>query len=233
MPATIVAVGIDDRTSQLLTTTGHSVERPSYSERSIFERLVSAPADALILGSRTDLDGDFVQSLREERVDTPAIKILPGSRKTWRWAHECARFLDSGGDDVIAAPAHPEEVAASIRTVCRRSRKEPDRIVQFKSQRISLEVNLTKSHAFINGTRWAATAYEWLLLSALASATSPLTRKDLCERLGWTEDNSFEVRMSRLRKHLGPDILPRAKVGQPSMFAPAEKRGYQLLGRVH
>lgn len=222
---TIVAVGIDEPTAQHLITTGHALENPGPSAEALFVRMAAAPADALILGNHTDLNGNFVRLLRAEEIGTPAIRIANGPRNG-DWSEACIEFLDAGGDDVLVGPPYPEEVGASIRAVCRRAHIEPDHIERFELEESILEVNLTKHRIFVNNERVAATAYETMLLFALAASRGPVLRSYLDEHLHWAEieSNSVEVLVCRLRKHLG-NAAP--------LLNTVRGVGYELLGRVH
>lgn len=221
---TIVAVGIDEPTAQHLITTGHALENPGPSAEALFGRMVAAPADALILGNQTSIDGSFVERIRAHKIDTPAIRIADGPRDEY-WSHACAHFLDCGGDDVIVGPANPEEVACSIRTVCRRM--QPDHVERFAGEEITIEVNLTKKRITVNGRSLVATPYEMALLFVLASISGAVSRATLCKNVwGWHEFNQecIDVFVCRLRKHLGH--------GAP-LLGTVRGVGYELLGRVH
>lgn len=230
---TIVAVGIDDSTAQHLITIGHALENPGPNAEVLFGRMVAAPADALILGNHTDLDGNLVERLRAHRIDTPAIRIANGPRDE-DWSKACAQFLDCGGDDVIVGPPHPEEVAASIRAVCRRAHPEPDHIVRFGNSRLSLEVNVTKGCVTLNKKLLPITGAQKRVLFELATALRPMSCGELYEKLhgGKTKSNSIQVLVSRLRKQLGRKLLPVVRAGAVPWEADREKRGYMLLGRV-
>lgn len=221
---TLVAVGIDKPTAQHLTTTGYTLENPGTDADVLFGRMVAAPADALILGNHTDLDGEFVERIRAHRIDTPAIRIANGPRNKG-WSEACVKFLDGGGDDVIVGPPHPEEVEATVRSVCRRAR--PDYIERFIGEEVILEVNLTKHRININGTSFAATSSEMAVLFILASMSGAVSRTDLCNNVwDWHEftQASVDVFICRLRKKL--------EKAAP-LLATHRGVGYELVGRVH
>lgn len=229
MPTTVVAVGIDNRTAQLLTTQGYALENSDFDESSLYRRLsapkdVAAPADAFILGSRTEMDADYVKYLRKEKVDTPAIRIVgPNTEKPWEG---CESFLNNGGDAFLV-DRHPEETAAVVRAVCRRTQPEPDRIERFESPGACIEVNLTKWRIAVNHKRFITPGLEAKLLFILASASGCVSYDAIQEELHGVEErtnNSIEVFACRLRKKMGKAAC---------LFETRRGIGYELIGRVH
>jgi DNA-binding response OmpR family regulator len=221
----IVAVGIDDRTTQLLTSEGYVLESPRTEYSDSLQNHVKN-SGALIIGSGSNIGGKFIESLRRSEINTPAIRII-NKKRDEHWSLESADFLDCGGDDVILGqPTEPEEVLLSLQRVCKRAQPEPDHLERFEGPKINLEVNLTKGRARVGDIPIDATGYEMEILFLLASTTKEVSRDNFYEKLHGCapHGNSLEVHICRLRKHLGEAAF---------LLHTHRGLGYELLGRVH
>ena len=109
-----------------------------------------------------DLDGiEVMRQLRERRPVPVILLTAKGSTA------DKAKGLDLGADDYIAKPFHPDELAARVRAVIRRSGgAEPGAgVIRFDDVEIDLERRMvTRNAALVQLSRT-----EWLLLQHLAA----------------------------------------------------------------
>lgn len=117
------------------------------------------------------------------------------------------RGLELGADDYIVKPFSPEEVAARIRVVLRRSvAQHTDRVVRAGG----IEIDLTRRLVLRDGAMVALSRTEWQLLQYLAgNAGKAMTLRDLLSNV-WgpefaSDDQYARVWVSRLRHKLERD----------------------------
>ncbi len=149
-------------------------------------------------------DGSGLEWLRARRRRgdaTPALVLTARDR-----LHDRVLGLDTGADDYLVKPFAPEELAARLRAVCRRSAGAADGRLQAHAFTIDLQARA----AVVQGTRVDLTAREWALLEALALRNGRIVSKSELERLvhdGEVASNALEVHVSSLRRKLGPDAI--------------------------
>jgi two-component system OmpR family response regulator len=102
---------------------------------------------------------DWLRTRRARGETTPALMLTARDRLTDR-----VNSLDSGADDYLIKPFAPEELAARLRAVCRRSAGAPDARVHCGPVVIDLQLRC----ALRGAQRVDLTAREWALLEALA-----------------------------------------------------------------
>ena len=109
-----------------------------------------------------DLDGiEVMRQLREHRATPVILLTAKGSTA------DKAKGLDLGADDYIAKPFHPDELAARVRAVIRRSMgAQPGAgVIRFDDVEIDLERRMvTRGGELVQLSRT-----EWLLLQHLAA----------------------------------------------------------------
>ena len=162
-----------------------------------------------------DLDGiEVMRQLRERR---PVPVILLTANK--------AKGLDLGADDYVAKPFHPDELAARVRAVIRRtSGATPGQgIVAFDDVEIDLERRMvTRGGELVQLSRT-----EWLLLQHLAAnAGKVVLHTELLTKVWGPEYRDdlqyLRVWVSRVRRKLG------AKPGEPGRIKTFQGIGYLL-----
>jgi two-component system KDP operon response regulator KdpE len=167
-----------------------------------------------------DLDGIEVMRRLRERRPVPVILLTARGSAT-----DKAKGLDLGADDYIAKPFHPDELAARVRAVIRRSAGlQPGAgVIKFDDVEIDLE-RRTVTRA---GELVALSRTEWLLLQHLASnAGKVVLHTELLTKVWGPEYRDdlqyLRVWVSRVRRKLG------AKPGEAGRIRTFQGIGYLL-----
>jgi two-component system KDP operon response regulator KdpE len=136
-----------------------------------------------------------------------------------------AKGLDLGADDYIAKPFHPEELAARIRAVIRRTSDaaQATGIVAFDDIEIDLDRRIVRRA----GTAVAMSRTEWMLLQHLATNAGKIVlHTELLTKIWGPEYGNdlqyLRVWMSRVRRKLG------AEPGQTGRIRTFQGIGYLL-----
>ena len=167
-----------------------------------------------------DIDGiEVMQQLRERRPVAVILLTAKGSTS------DKAKGLDLGADDYVAKPFHPDELAARVRSVIRRSSgATPGQgIVAFDDVAIDLERRIvTRGGQLVQFSRT-----EWLLLQHLAAnAGKVVLHTELLTKVWGPEYRDdlqyLRVWVSRVRRKLG------AEPGEPGRIKTFQGIGYLL-----
>src|SRR3954469_17057185 len=148
-----------------------------------------------------DLDGiEVMRQLRERRPVAVILLTAKGSPA------DKAKGLDLGADDYIAKPFHPDELAARVRAVLRRSSgaSPGSGILAFDDVEIYLERRMVTR----NGELVQLSRTEWLLLQHLAAnAGKVVLHTELLTKVWGPEYRDdlqyLRVWVSRVRRKLG------------------------------
>ena len=167
-----------------------------------------------------DLDGiEVMRQLRERRPVPVILLTAKGSTS------DKAKGLDLGADDYIAKPFHPDELAARVRAVIRRSSGAAPGagIIAFDDVEIDLERRMvTRGGELVQLSRT-----EWLLLQHLAAnAGKVVLHTELLTKVWGPEYRDdlqyLRVWVSRVRRKLG------AKPGEAGRIRTFQGIGYLL-----
>jgi two-component system OmpR family response regulator len=147
---------------------------------------------------------DWVAARRSRGDKTPALMLTARDRLADR-----VRGLDAGLDDYLVKPFAPEELAARLRAVSRRSGAGA---AQSRAAFGTVEVDLAARAAFVVGQRADLTAREWAVLEALVLRAGRIVPKADLEKivLGFESElasNALEVHVSALRRKLGRELI--------------------------
>jgi len=186
-----------------LRAEGHAVDW--FRDLQHAEAARGEPFDAWLLDWQLP-DGsglDWLRARRAKGETTPALMLTARDRLADRIAS-----LDCGADDYMIKPFAPEELAARLRAVCRRTAGAADARVRAGA----VLIDLHSRAAIRDGQRVELTAREWALLEALALRSGRIVLKADLERLvhGFDTEiasNALEVHISSLRKKLGRDLI--------------------------
>jgi len=167
-----------------------------------------------------DLDGiEVMRQLREQRPVPVILLTAKGATA------DKAKGLDLGADDYIAKPFHPDELAARVRAVIRRSSGvEPGAgVLAFDDIEIDLERRMVRR----NGELVQLSRTEWLLLQHLATHPGKVVlHTELLTKVWGPEYRDdlqyLRVWISRVRRKLG------AKPGEPGRIRTFQGIGYLL-----
>ena len=146
---------------------------------------------------------DWLRQRRAQGATTPALMLTARDVLADR-----LRGLDVGADDYLIKPFAPEELAARLRAVCRRSAGSASARVRLGA----VEVDLQARCAWVDGLRAELTAREWAVLEALTLRAGRIVAKAELEQLvlGFDSEvasNALEVHVSSLRRKLGHALV--------------------------
>jgi two-component system KDP operon response regulator KdpE len=167
-----------------------------------------------------DLDGiEVMRQLREHRPVPVILLTAKGSTA------DKTKGLDLGADDYIAKPFHPDELAARVRAVLRRTGGTAPGagVLRFDDVEIDLERRMvTRGGELVQLSRT-----EWLLLQHLAAnAGKVVLHTELLTKVWGPEYRDdlqyLRVWISRVRRKLG------AKAGDPGRIRTFQGIGYLL-----
>jgi two-component system, OmpR family, response regulator len=152
-------------------------------------------------------DGSGVEWLTARRTrgdSTPALLLTARDLVNDRIAG-----LDAGADDYLVKPFAPEELAARLRAVSRRSGAGAAQSCKAFG---AVTIDLAARTASVAETRVELTAREWTVLEALVLRAGRIVSKAELEKLVLGFDsvvasNALEVHISALRRKLGRELI--------------------------
>jgi two-component system KDP operon response regulator KdpE len=167
-----------------------------------------------------ELTGAEVLRRLRERWSTPVIFVTAKDADA-----DKVRGLEFGADDYIVKPFSPDELAARIRAVLRRSvgSKDIDHVVRAGE----IEIDLNRRVVSRNGESVSLTRTEWLLLQHLAAnAGKVMLNAELLSKVWGPEYRDdlqyLRVWVSRLRRKL------EANPAEPHIIKTRQGIGYVL-----
>jgi len=159
----------------------------------------------LMLPGRSGLE--ILQTLRERHIETPVLILtaLDG-------IDDRVLGLDLGADDYLVKPFALPELLARIRALLRRGR--PTDVLRLKAA--DLEVDLVARRVVRGDRPIELTSREFDLLEYLVRHQGHLVSREMLARDVWKEprratplDNVIDVQMTRLRRKVDLDGIPR------------------------
>jgi len=148
------------------------------------------------------LDGvELIKRLRDAKKTYPILILT--ARNRWQ---EKVEGLEAGADDYLTKPFHPEELAARIKVLLRRSVGLADNSLECGP----VKIDTSSKEVLLNDEPLTITAYEYRLLSYLMMHTGKvLSKRELVDHIYEEDDdrdsNTIEVFIRRLRTKLDPD----------------------------
>ena len=224
MTTSVLVVGVEPILSQFLTTQGFSVTnlKPPSVEQ-LCDVLSLNTFDALLFGPTTHFNTYAIAYIRQQGYSLAVLRVEYGPR-TREWSHTCVDFLEAGGDNMILAPADPEEVARCIGVAVRHASKRDDDIISFANHKSSLSIDNRRKSIVVDGSTVFFTAAEFILLHILATTKGPLSFSKLLEHIKGDESttghsNVLSVMVCRVRK----------KIGEAVQIVTRRGTGYELI----
>lgn len=148
------------------------------------------------------LDGvQLIKKIREAGKEYPVLILT--ARDRWQ---EKVEGLESGADDYLTKPFHPEELLARLKVLLKRSVGLADNSLVCGP----IKIDTFSKQVFLNEEPISITAYEYRLLSYLMLHTNQVfSKRELIDHIYEEDDdrdsNTIEVFIRRLRKKLDPD----------------------------
>jgi two-component system response regulator PhoP len=148
------------------------------------------------------IDGvEVIKQLRAAGHSYPILILT--ARNRWQ---EKVEGLESGADDYLTKPFHPEELLARLKVLLRRSVGLADNVLVCGP----VKIDTSSKQVFLSDEPLTITAYEYRLLSYLMMHTGKvLSKRQLVDHIYEEDDdrdsNTIEVFIRRLRKKLDPD----------------------------
>jgi len=149
-----------------------------------------------------DIPGiELIRGWREAGLAFPVLILT--ARGDWR---DKVEGLESGADDYVTKPFHPEEVAARVAALVRRAAGRASAIADFGR----IQIDFSARRVLRDGVPLELTSYEYNTLEYLAShAGEVISKSRLTEHL-YEDDqerdsNVIEVFVGRLRRKLDPE----------------------------
>jgi two-component system response regulator RegX3 len=164
---------------------------------------------------------DVAQALRAES-DLPIVMLTARDAEVDRIAG-----LDVGADDYVTKPFSVAELVSRVRALLRR--RNLDRTQSSLVRKVgSLELDVTRHSATVNGRSLSLTRSEFRLVTLLASEPGRVFTRDELVRHLWQSDfvgdrRAIDVHISNLRRKLEDD--PR----NPRRLVTVRGVGYKLL----
>ncbi len=208
--------------SMALADEGIRVVSANSGEEAIEKAIEIRPDIVLLDIVMPDVDGIEVMHRIRERQHVPVILLTAKGS-----AAEKTKGLDDGADDYVPKPFHPDELAARIRAVLRRSGTGPTTpsagVVRFDDVEIDLERRMVKRA----GKPVHLSRTEWLLLQYLASHPGKvILHTELLANIWgpeYVDDFQYlRVWVSRVRRKLG------VKAGDSGRIRTYQGVGYLL-----
>ncbi|MFK5914712.1 MAG: response regulator transcription factor [Woeseiaceae bacterium] len=144
---------------------------------------------------------DVIQAWRKLNFHFPILILT--ARNNWQ---DKVEGLESGADDYLVKPFHPEELLARTRALLRRAAGVSQPLIQFET----IDINTSAQTVMIAGTELELTAYEYKVVEYLVlNSDKVISKNELTEHI-YEQDfdrdsNVIEVFIGRLRKKLDPD----------------------------
>lgn len=204
--------------AQTLRDSDYVVDVASDGEEGLYFAL-EYPVDLAIVDlGLPKIDGvELIKQLRAAGKAYPVLILT--ARNRWQ---EKVEGLESGADDYLTKPFHPEEMLARIKVLLRRAVGLADNSLVCGA----VKLDTSSKQLFLHGEHLTITAYEYRLLSYLMMHTGKvISKRELVDHIYEEDDdrdsNTIEVFIRRLRKKLDPD-------GELNPIETQRGRGYRF-----
>ncbi len=160
---------------------------------------------------------EVIRRLREQERNFPILILT--ARSEWQ---DKVEGLESGADDYLTKPFHPEELKARVGALLRRSAGRAQPSVELGP----LKIDLVSQRVFRGGVEIELTTYEYKVFEYLLMHPDEVVTKTLLSEHIYEEDadrdsNVIEVFIGRLRRKIDP-------AGNFNPIETLRGRGYRL-----
>ena len=180
----------------------YSVDVASDGESGLFQGM-EHPYDAAIIDIGLPIiDGiSLIKTLRDKQFSFPIIVLT--ARDSWQ---DKVAGLDAGADDYLTKPFQPEELAARLNALIRRSVGQASPVIENGP----ISINTKSMSVAVDGNNVSLSSYEYKLLEYLMLHINEVKSKSVLTEHIYDQDfdldsNVIEVFIRRLRKKLDPD----------------------------
>jgi two-component system response regulator PhoP len=160
---------------------------------------------------------DVIRKLRERKKRFPILILT--ARSEWQ---DKVEGLESGADDYLTKPFHPEELKARIGALLRRSAGIAQPVIEYGPFKIDLSSQrVHKDTLEIDLTTYEYKVFEYLLMHPDEVVTKTALSEHIYAEDADRDSNVIEVFVGRLRRKIDPQ-------GQMHPIETLRGRGYRL-----
>jgi two-component system response regulator PhoP len=160
---------------------------------------------------------DLIRKLREQERRFPILILT--ARSEWQ---DKVEGLESGADDYLTKPFHPEELKARVGALLRRSAGHAQPLIELGPLTIDLvSQRVFKGDEEIDLTTYEYKVFEYLLMHPDEVVTKSVLSEHIYEEDADRDSNVIEVFVGRLRKKIDPQ-------GVMNPIETHRGRGYRL-----
>ena len=160
---------------------------------------------------------DVIRKLRERERQFPILILT--ARSEWQ---DKVEGLESGADDYLTKPFHPEELKARVGALLRRSAGHAQPAIELGPLKIDLvSQRVFRGEEEIELTTYEYKVFEYLLMHPDEVVTKTVLSEHIYEEDADRDSNVIEVFVGRLRRKIDPQ-------GELSPIETLRGRGYRL-----
>lgn len=210
--------GLQESLAGMLREAGYAVDVSSDGIEGLFFGEEYALDLAIIDLGLPGLPGlDVIRKLREAGKQFPILILT--ARSEWQ---DKVEGLESGADDYLTKPFHPEELKARIAALLRRSAGIAHPLIEFGPFKIDLSSQrVHKDELEIELTTYEYKVFEYMLMHPDEVVTKTALSEHIYEEDADRDSNVIEVFVGRLRRKIDPQ-------GDMNPIETLRGRGYRL-----
>lgn len=160
---------------------------------------------------------DLIRKLREQERQFPILILT--ARSEWQ---DKVEGLESGADDYLTKPFHPEELKARVAALIRRSAGHAQPLIELGPLKIDLvSQRVLKGEEEVDLTTYEYKVFEYLLMHPDEVVTKTVLSEHIYEEDADRDSNVIEVFVGRLRRKIDPK-------GEMNPIETLRGRGYRL-----
>ncbi len=144
---------------------------------------------------------ELIRKLREGDHQFPILILT--ARSEWQ---DKVEGLESGADDYLTKPFHPEELKARVSALLRRAAGHAQPVIEFGALKIDLvSQRVACEDSEIELTTYEYKVFEYLLMHPNEVVTKTVLSEHIYEEDADRDSNVIEVFVGRLRRKIDPD----------------------------